>query len=78
MPEIDIIANFEKRESCSRVLQELCSKKDWKTDTSIFYKDQNYLDRLLVPEMHEIPIFVKIIRMVLEIYESCVQGQTDI
>ena len=30
-----------------------------------------------MPEMHVIPNFVKIVRAVLEIYESCVHGQID-
>ena len=30
-----------------------------------------------MPEMHVIPNFVQTVRAVLEIYESCVHGQTD-
>ena len=44
--------------------------------TQFFYKVETYLNRLLVPEMYVIPNFVKIVRVVLEIYESCVHGQT--
>ena len=47
------------------------------TDNPIFYKVETYLDRLLLPDMYIIPNFVKIVRTVLEIYESCVHGQTD-
>ena len=51
--------------------------KDRQTDKLIFYKVETYLDRLLVPKIHVIPNFVKFIRAVLKIYESCVHGQTD-
>ena len=47
------------------------------TDNPIFYKIETYLDRLLVPEIYILPNFVKIVRAVLEIYESCVHGQAD-
>ena len=48
------------------------------TDNLIFYKVETYIDRLLVLEIYVIPNFVKIVRTVLEIYEICVYGQTDI
>ena len=49
---------------------------DSQTDNPIFYKVETYLDRLFVLEIYIIPNFVKIVRAVLEIYESCVHGQT--
>ena len=52
----------------------MCSQ----TDTQrIFYKLENYLDRLLVYEKYVMPNFVKIVIVVLEISESCVHGHTD-
>ena len=50
---------------------------DRQTGNPIFYKVETYLDHLLVPEIYIIPNFVKIVRAVLEIYVSCVHGQTD-
>ena len=47
------------------------------TGNPIFYKVETYLDHLLVPEIYVIPNFAKIVRKFLEIYESCVHGQTD-
>ena len=46
-------------------------------DNPIFYKVETYLDRFLVPEMYEIPNFVKIVWAVLEIYKISVHGQND-
>ena len=45
------------------------------TDNPIFYKIETYLDRFLVPEKYKLPNFVKIVQVVLEIYEICFQGQ---
>ena len=42
-----------------------------------FYKVEIYLDRLLVPEIYVIPNFVKIVRVFFEIYDRCVEEQTD-
>ena len=47
------------------------------TDNPIFYNVETYLDRLLVLEIRIIPNFVKIVSVVLEVYEICVQGQND-
>ena len=45
--------------------------------TSFFYKVETYIDHLLVNEIHAIPYFVKVVRVVLDIYVSCVHRQTD-
>ena len=50
---------------------------DRQTENPIFYKVETYLESLLLHEIYIIPNFVKIVRAVLEIYESCVHGQTD-
>ena len=50
---------------------------DRQTGNPIFYNVETDLDRLLVFEIHIIPNFVKIVSVVLEIYEICVQGQND-
>ena len=48
------------------------------TDTQpVFFKVETNLDRLLMPKICIIPNYVKIARVVLEIYERCVYGQTD-
>ena len=38
---------------------------------------ETYLDCFLAPEIYIIPNFMKIVRVVLEIYESCVHGQRE-
>ena len=50
---------------------------DRQADCPIFYKVKTYLDCLLVPEIYVIPNFVKIVGVVLEIYESSVHEQID-
>ena len=55
----------------------MCSRTDRRTDNPIIYKIETYLDRFLVPKIYVIPNFVKIVRVVLEIYESYVHGQID-
>ena len=57
--------------------RELFSLTDRQTDNPIFHKVETYLDRFLVPEMYVTSNFVKIVRAVLEIYESCVHRQND-
>ena len=46
-------------------------------DNPIFYKVETYLDCLLIHKIHVILCFVKIVRMVLKIYERDVHRQTD-
>ena len=48
------------------------------TDNLIFCKDETYLDHFFIPKIHVITYFVKIVRVVLEIYKSCVHTQTNI
>ena len=47
------------------------------TDKSMVYKVDIFLDGLLVSEIYVIPNFMKIVRTVLEIYDSCFLGQTN-
>ena len=50
---------------------------DRQRDNIVFYEVETYLDRLLVSEIYVISNFVKVVRAVLDIYESCVHGQID-
>ena len=64
--------------SGSQELRDLYAKTERRTDRQpYFFKDETYLDRLLVPEIYVMPNFVIVVRAVLYIYESCVHGQID-
>ena len=52
-------------------------RTDRQIDNPIFYKVETYLDHLLVPETYVLPNFVKTVKAVFEMYESCDHGQTD-
>ena len=79
MPEICVIQNFVKVVREILDIYDSCDHGQTKrqTDNPIFYKVENYLDRLHVPEICVIPNFVKIVWVVLEIYESYIHRQTD-
>ena len=49
---------------------------DREKNNTIIYKVETYLDCLLVPKIYAIPNFMKIVRAVLKIHESCFHTQT--
>ena len=55
----------------------MSSRIDSQTDNLIFNKVETYLDHLLWFKIYVIPNFLKVVRAVLDIYESCVHGQIN-